>query len=145
MAVKVTPENTGMMLVVTYFALFLVNGVVIWLANSLFPQFVVLGTLAFTQPWAIIHSMGVLALFDTMAIPFVRLYEKGRGKMLSSKEWMIVYFAVNLVGIWGVARFSEQFGLGISFWMVAVVLAVVLDFVQGVVMMKLEKLRPKFS
>lgn len=134
-----------MMLVVTYFALFLVNSAVIWLANSWFPQFVVLGTLAFTTSWAIVHSMGVLALFDTLAIPFVRLYEKRRGKMLSSKEWVIAYFVINLAGVWGVARFSEQFGLGISSWLVAVVLAVVLDFLQGIVMMKLEKLRSKLS
>ena len=135
--------NIRMMLVITYFVLFLVNSLVIYLANSFFPQQVVLGTQAFNTTWSIIHSMAVVALVNTFAIPFVRLWEKRRGKMLSSTEWMMAYFVVNLAGIWGVARFSEQFGLGIRSWMVAVVLALTLDFIQGIVMMQLEKIRSK--
>lgn len=137
--------NPGMMLVLTFAALFVVNSLVIYLANNLFPGLVVLGTLAFTPVWAVIHSMLILTLVDTFAIPFVRLYEKSRRKMFSSKEWMVAYFFVNLVGVWGVARFSEQFGLGIKSWFVAAALAVVLDFLQGAVMMQLEKLRSQIS
>ncbi|MBI4099874.1 hypothetical protein HY440_02600 [Candidatus Microgenomates bacterium] len=137
--------NPGLMLFATFVGLFVTNSVIIYLANSFFPGFVVLGTLAFTPVWAVFHSMLVLTLIDTFTIPFVHLYEKSRGKMFSSTEWMVAYFFVNLAGIWGVARFSEQFGLGIKSWLVAVALAIVLDFVQGVVMMQLQKLQPKLS
>ena len=136
-------ENPGLVLVVTYFVLFVINGFVVLLANSLFPQQVVLGTQYITKGWAIIHSMGTLALLGTFAIPFIREYEKSRGKMFSSAEWMVAYFVLNFVGIWLITRLAEQLGLGISSWVVALVLAVVLDVVQGFAMMQVEKLRTK--
>ncbi len=138
---KPTKDNPGMMLVATFFAGLVVNAIVIFLANLFFPYWVVLGTGTINVPWAIGHSMGVLALIGTLVLPFVREYEADRGKMLSSKEWMVIYFLINLVGLWVITRFPAQFGLGIRSWMVVVVLAVVLDLLQGVVMMQLEKLR----
>ncbi len=134
-------DNPGMRLVNTFFVLFAVNSLVIFLANALFPQWIVLGTATFTQTWAIIHSMGLLALVDTFAIPFVREFETGWGEMLSSKGWMVVYFLVNFVGVWAITRFSEQFGLGVTSWMVVVGLALVFDFLQGAAMMWLSKSR----
>lgn len=134
-------ENPGLVLVVTYFVLFVVNALVVWLANSLVPQQVVLGTQFISKGWAIIHSMGTLALLNTFAIPFVREYEKSRGKMFSPKEWMVAYLVLNLVGVWVIARFAENLGFGISSWTVALVLAAVLDVVQGIAMMQVEKLR----
>lgn len=142
---KITSQNSGIMLVVTYFILFLVNAVIIYLANFFFPQILVLGTLTIPFYWAIIHSAGVLALFDTFAIPFAREYENVRGKMLTSIEWMAIYFIINFVGFWVIARFPEQFGMGIKSWMVAFAIAVILDFLQGIVMMQLENLRQKTS
>lgn len=136
-------ENPGLVLVVTYAVLFVVNGLVLLLANSLFPQQVVLGTQFITRGWAVIHSMGTLALINTFAIPFFREYEKSRGKMLTSQEWMVGYFVLNFVGVWVIARFANQLGFGISSWMVALVLAAVLDVVQGAAMMQVEKLRTK--
>ncbi|OGY19282.1 MAG: hypothetical protein A3A65_04125 [Candidatus Chisholmbacteria bacterium RIFCSPLOWO2_01_FULL_49_14] len=138
---NILAENPGMVMVLTFFNLFVINGLVVWLANSLFPQQVVLGTQFISKGWAIIHSMGTLALLGTFAIPFIREYEKSRGKMFSSAEWMVAYFVLNFVGIWLVARLAEQLGFGISSWVVALVLAVVLDVVQGMAMMQVEKLR----
>lgn len=130
-----------MRLVNAFFVLFAVNSLVIFLANALFPQGVVLGTATFTQVWAIIHSMGVLALIDTFAIPYVREFEHGWGEMLDSKGWLTIYFLVNFVGVWGISRFSGQFGLGVTSWMVVAILALVLDFLQGAAMMWLQKSR----
>ena len=93
--------------------------------------------------WAVLDSMAVLALLNTFTIPFVRQTEAKRGQMFSNKEWMVLYLGLNFVGIWVIARLAEFIGLGISSWMVALVLAVVLDGVQGVVMMQLEKARKK--
>ncbi len=142
---KEESQNTGMTLVITYFVLFTVNSLVVLLANSLFPQHVVLGTGHISVGWALIHAMGTLALLDVFAIPFVHEQEKKRGSMFSPQEWMGVYFVLNFIGVWGVARFAEQLGFGISSWFVALVLAVVLDVFQGMAMMQVEKMRTKSS
>lgn len=134
-------HNPGMVFLLTYLALFAVNSIVLILANSFFPEQVVLGTHALSPMWAILHSMGTLALIGTLAIPFAREAERHLGRMLTTQEWMIKYFILNFVSIWIISRFSEQFGLGIRDWMVAAVLALALDVLQGVVMMSLEKVR----
>lgn len=134
-------KNPGLMLVFTYVVLFIVNSIVVYLANRWYPQAVVLGTASITAGWALIHSMGTLALIATFAIPFMRWYEDMKGKMLTSKQWMIKYFILNFVGVWLIARFADNLGLGVSSWRVVAVLALVLDFAQGFAMMRLEEYR----
>ncbi len=134
-------QNTGLLLVLTYFVLLLINGVVLYLANSFFPTQIVLGTLNMSPLWAILHSMGVLSLLGTFAIPFAREIEQRRGRMLSSIEWMVGYFALNFVGLWLLARYNDGFALGLSAWYIAAALALVLDVIQGIAMMQLEKFR----
>lgn len=137
----VTSNNPGLILVSTYAVLYGINMLILYLAHLLFPQFVVLGTMTMNIVWALLHSMGVLTLLNTFAIPFVRELEHNRGHMFTPREWMLLYFAINTAGIWLIARVSEQFGLGISAWYVAVVLGLVLDFIQGLAMMQVEKTR----
>lgn len=134
-------HNPGMMLVISYAALLVTNLVVLYLAQLWFSQYIVLGTLSLTATWALCLSMGKLALFNTLAIPFFAEWEHRRGRVLSSMDWMVGYFAVNFVGLWLVTRFSAQYGLGVTSWGVIAALALILDFVQGMVMMKLEKWR----
>lgn len=134
-------SDQGLMLVVSYFTLLVVNSLVLMIANFLFPGFVVLGTRSLSTFWAILLSMGVLALINTFAIPFVHLYEEQRKKIFTTSEWMISYFALNFVGIWFVTRAANQLGMGITSWVVALVLALVFDFVQGMAMMQLEKMK----
>lgn len=134
----VTPE-TGMILVHSFFALLAVNAIIIYVANMYFPKQVVLGTFNISLPWAIFHSMTMLALVNTLGIPLAHHFENMRGRMLNSSEWMLMYFVVNAAGLWLISRFSEQFGLGVSSWLVVVALALVLDFVQGIVMMQLQR------
>lgn len=85
--------------------------------------------------------MGTLALINILVIPFIREIERWKGRMLTPMEWMIKYFIVNFVGVWAITRFSEQFGLGVSSWFVVVILAVVLDLVQGAAMMQIGKMQ----
>lgn len=134
-------SSDGMILVVSYLVLFVVNSIVIYLAHMLFPSLVVLGTRSLSLVWAIALSMGVLSLINTFAIPLIRVYENERKRMFSTNEWMIAYFLLNFGGIWLIARGSAQLGLGITSWLVALVLTVAFDLVQGLVMMKLEKMR----
>ena len=142
----ITKENcqcsgTGTMLVCTYFIFLVVNGLAIWLANRFFPNQVALGTWSISKFWAIVHSMGALALIDVLAISSVADYEVKKNKVLSKKERMVIYFLVNAVGIWLIARAAEQFGMGISSWLVAVVLALVLDLFQGLAIAKTRKIK----
>jgi hypothetical protein len=52
---------------------------------------------------------------------------------------MVKYFFLNFAGLWLISHFSQQFGLGITIWYVSAILAVILDVVQGVAMMTLQK------
>lgn len=130
-----------MILVITYFVLFAVNSLVIYLANLWFPQNVVLGTQSLSPIWALFLSMGVLSLINTFAIPFMNQYEKSRKQPLTPKDWMAAYFVLNFIGLWLVTRAAVQLGFGITSWIVAAILALILDVFQGIAMMRLEKLR----
>lgn len=131
----------GMMTTISYGVLFAANGLVISLANTWFPQFVVLGTVNVSVLWAVLLSAGALALVDTLTMPLFQEYEARRGTMLTSLEWMVGYLVVDFIGIWLITRASEIFGLGVTSWMVVLGLAVVLDVVQGLGMMGMGKLK----
>ena len=137
------PQPTGMIWVASYGVLFVCNAVVLWLANWLFPNQVVLGTMTINVIGAIALSMGVFSLIGLFVIPFVRLIENRNQTMFTPRDWMVLYLIVNVVGIWVLGRFAEQLGMGIASWMVAVALGAVMDVVQGIGMMWLEKYREK--
>ena len=100
-----------------------------------------LGTAHLTPFMGLLFASAKLALIGTFIIPFVTEYERMQKRTLSSRDWMILYFFVNFATLWLIARFAEQLGLGLSSWVVAAVLAAVLDFAQGAAMMQLEKMR----
>lgn len=135
--------KTGLTLIFSFFVLFLVDVFVVYLANQLFPADVVLGTYSISLGWALHHSMARLALINMFVIPLVYYHEWKRGSNYSPKEWMLVYFVVNTLAIWGITRFAEAIGLGISHWWVALLLAAALDWAQGIAMMGLGKLLPR--
>jgi hypothetical protein len=129
------PEVSGMTVVVTTAIIFAVNAITVYLAQMFFPKNIVLGTHSLSYFWALYMSMGKLALLTSFILPFVSKYEIMRNKIFSPAEWMSLYFVVNFVGIWVITRFSEQFGLGVTSWVVVAALAVVLDVAQGMAMM----------
>jgi hypothetical protein len=122
------------MMVCTFFILLVVNGLIIWLANMFFPKNIALGTWSITKFQAIIQSMEILALIDVFSIPFIKEYETKRNKKMSAKDWMIGYFLINTASIWLIARLAGYVGMGISSWLVAVILGLILDLIQGLVM-----------
>jgi uncharacterized membrane protein (GlpM family) len=132
-------RNPGMRMFVSYVVLAAVSAAVIYLANMWFPGHVVLGTVNIPPMWGVLLSALAIALIDTFAMPFLREWEIMRKRDLSSMEMMIAYFVINFGALWLVSRFAEIFGLGVASWVVVVALAAVLDFVQGVVMMGLQK------
>lgn len=138
MAEKIITTTTGQLAKVFSVQLVL-NSLVIWLANRLFPSQVVLGTAHFTLGWAVFHSMIMLSLIGTLVVPLFEWKQAMMGRSLTNKDWMVGYLAVNFIGIWVISRFSEQFGLGISAWWVGLLLAAAFDFVQGMGMMPVYK------
>lgn len=127
-------QVSGMTVVISTGLLFLVNVIILAVANLVFPTNVVLGTHALSYQWALGMSMGELAVLGAFALPFVSWYERSRQKLFTTAEWMGLYFVLNFVGIWVLTRFSEQFGLGVTSWMVVLGLAIVLDVTQGMAM-----------
>ncbi len=148
MAKKARPSssnntNVGMMLVTTYFMLWLVNSLVIYFANVFFPQSVVLGTYSIKPLWALLNGMGLLALIGTLAVPVIHVWEQKRSRMLSRKEWFVEYFLLNFVALWVIARLADQLGLGISSWRIVAILALVLGMVQSMAIEQVKKMRLK--
>ncbi|MEP7167246.1 MAG: hypothetical protein ABI758_04675 [Candidatus Woesebacteria bacterium] len=143
MATTKLPEITGMTLVLSTLVLFVSNAIVLYFAQMFFPHAIVLGTHALSFWWAIFMSMGKLSLLGAAVMPFVGKYENMRHRIFSPMEWSVLYFVVNFIGLWIISRFSEQFGLGVTSWIVIAALALVLDIVQGVVMMAYGKMLKK--
>lgn len=131
--------QTGLMLVYSFLTLMLTNVLVLLLANLLFPSQVVLGTFSVPYWWAIHNSMFKLSVIATFVMPLVAYYEWKNNTTFTPKQWMISYFFVNLVALWGITRFAENMGLGVSSFGVLILLTAAFDWVQGIAMLTLGK------
>ena len=136
-------RNPGMIMFVSFVVLMVVTSVVVYFANMWFPSSVVLGTANISLLWAVLLSGAVIALIDTFAMPFLREWEMKRKRDLSGKEMMVVYLMINVAAVWLVSRFAEIFGLGVASWVVVLILAAVVNVVQGAVMVSWQKMMEK--
>lgn len=143
MAIALSKEKVqaqhGLMMFYSFLALMATNVVVLMLANALFPTHVVLGTLSVPYWWAIHHSMFKLTVISVFVMTFVTYYEWKNSVTFSPKQWMLTYFVVNLVALWGISRFAENMGFGVSSFGVLILLAAAFDWAQGMVMMAIGK------
>ncbi len=143
MAIALSKEKVqaqhGLMMFYTFLALMATNVLVLMVANALFPQHVVLGTYSISYGWALYHSMFKLTVINVFVMPFVTYYEWKKGVIFTPMQWMTTYFVVNTVALWEITRFAENLGFGVSSWLVVVLLAAGLDWIQGMVMMALGK------
>ncbi len=143
MAIALSKEKiqakTGIHLICSFSTLFLVNYLVLHLANMFAPMNVVLGTSSISHWWAMYHSVLAFTLIGTAVMPLVSYYEWKNKVTLKPKDWMLLYLVVNFVALWAISRFAENLGLGISSWVVVLVLAAIFDLVQGMAMMALGK------
>ena len=105
------------------------------LANLFFPQAVVLGHHALSPVMAAIYSMTVISLIAVGVMPVVEYLAKQSEVELTSTHWLVLYWVVNAGSVWLMGRFAELVGLGVSSWVTAVILGLVLDLVQGSLMM----------
>lgn len=116
---------------VMYVAFFIINSIVIWLANRWYPNAVVLGTHIHSPLMGLVYSMVVFTLLVVGAVPVIEYVTAQMKWRLSNRDWMMLYFVVNLVALWVVARFAEQLGMGLSSWVVVAVLSVIINLAQG--------------
>lgn len=129
----------SMAAILTFIAMMVTNTVVILAANALFPNQVVLGSLSVPFWWAVYHSMLELSVITLLVLFGVTICEWKTKAIFTPAQWMGLYFVVNVSALWGITRFAEQMGLGVSAWWVLLILAGVFDFLQGMVMMFLGK------
>jgi hypothetical protein len=129
------PETTAMQMVKNYVYLLPTNALVLYLANMWFANEVVLGTASLSLWWSIGMSAGKLTLVAVLATPLIEAWGKAQKRVLSTKDWMMAFLAINFAALWVITRFPEQFGIGVTSWVVVLIMAVVLDIVQGFVMM----------
>lgn len=133
----------GIMIILSYLVLFACNFLAIYFANLLFPTNVVLGTFALTPFWALMLSAGKLSIIGLLVMLLVPYREWKTKKDFSPMDWMKLYFVVNTLSVYLITRFAEIYGLGVSSWIVVLVLAALMDIVQGVSMMQLGKVKIK--
>lgn len=133
----------GIMIIMSYLVLFACNFLAIYFANLLFPTNVVLGTFALTPFWALMLSAGKLSIIGLLVMLLVPYREWKTKKDFSPMDWMKLYFVVNTLSVYLITRFAEIYGLGVSSWIVVLVLAALMDIVQGVSMMQLGKVKIK--
>lgn len=135
----VVPRTPFGWMVMIFGVLFIAHSLVLYLASMFFPEAVVLGTNLISPLMALLYSMFVFTLIVVGAMPIIEAYESSQKSSLGTVGWMAVYFVLNFVGLWIVARFAEMLGLGIASWRVIAMLALVLDFVQGFVVTSMMK------
>lgn len=128
---KVSPEMSFVQLIMLYVVFFIVNSVVILVANTLFPNLVVLGTHLYSPLQALLQSMAVFSLITVAASPLVEMMASSMKWKLSFEHWIVIYAVINALGLWITARFAEMLGLGIASVTTVIVLALVLDVAQG--------------
>lgn len=150
MAIALSKEKVqaqhGILSILTFVVLFVVNNIVLHLANMIAPDHVVLGTASISHYWAMYHSMFKLTVACTFLVPLITYYEWYNKTTFSPKQWMLAYLVFNFAVLWVISRFSENLGLGFSSWFVILVFAGVLDMVQGWSMMLLgEKTKKLFA
>lgn len=133
-------RNPGMIFVLSFVVTAIASSLVIYLANMFFPMQVVLGTLTISPLWAVLLVSAKLAIIVTLAWPFLIEWELRSGKELTPFQMLGSYFIINFIAVWVTTRFAEIFGMGVSSWIVIVVLAAVLDIVQGIGMMMLDNM-----
>jgi hypothetical protein len=120
-----------------FLIMLVVNVLVVYATNMFFPYMVVLGNARYTAFSALLFSMFAFTLVLTLATPVIERVAAALSVKLGMMHWMGLYFVLNTVTLWSLARQAETFGLGIASWGVVVILAFVLNFLQGLAITKL--------
>lgn len=122
------------------FVLFLAaNFVILYLANKWWPTHVVLGTHFFSPMVALLYTVLPLTILSVGFVPVVEHVMDTTEWKATDYHWLALSFVVNATALWGLTRFAEWIGMGVSSWMVVAAVAVVLTAVQGMLVMGVVK------
>lgn len=130
---KLNYHFTGRQLTMTFIAFFVIHAVIIYLANRFFPGNVVLGNHFFSPMMGLLYVTVPFTIIAVGAMPLIAEVAEMMKRKLSNMHWMVAYLIINTAAIWVLARFAEWIGMGISSWMVALGLSVIVTFLQGMV------------
>lgn len=131
--------HTQMRLIQSFFIVTIVNSIALGIINAVTPLQLVVGTFTIPPLFALFLTGAMLSLFTIIVHPFLLEVQERRGKELSPAEMMAVYLVVNCVGLWLLTRRSEIFGVGAASWLVVLVVSAILDVLQGISMVAIEK------
>ena len=108
-------------------SIFLTNSVLIYIASMLYPAHIVLGNDALSRWAATVVTSLILTLILAISYPLVASMKLKKDKELISN---IFYIAINIIGVWLLARGAIYTGFGITSFIVAVVLGAILAISQ---------------
>lgn len=131
----VPKSNPHLQMVIAFGLTWVVSALAVGLANTWFPENVVLGTATLSRWAALLLSSGVLAWLMAMSIAIFTQIEVNQQRVLKPQEWAVGYFVLNLVAVWVIGRLANELGLGVSSWLVVAILALVLDVAQAFTML----------
>jgi hypothetical protein len=108
-----------------------VNAVVLGVTAQVFPSSVIFGN-EFVPAWMSLSVVSlVLSVLCVALMPVFEKVAKQEHIKLKTAHWMVLYYVVNTILIWMLARLAGILGFGIVSWHVAILLGFVLDFAQG--------------
>lgn len=107
-----------------------VNAVVLYAAALYFPTYVVVGN-EFVENWmAVVLTALLLTVLMVLVKPVMKAANlKAKGEL----SVYLLYGAVNIAGLWVLARLAKYVGFGVSSFVVVIVLGVVLTLLQLIV------------
>ena len=105
------------------------NAIVIYLASLLFPMLVVLGNDKVPNILALLFTALLLTLILSLVAPVLKILKL---KVTGDLSINTTYGIANIAGLWILGRLASFIGLGISSFVVAIVLGVILSIVQFV-------------
>jgi len=105
----------------------LINSLLLYLANMLMPRSVAIGNSIFFKYQAIVFSGFVWSLIIWFTPVFAKELEIA---MKDKTTMMLTYLAVNFATLWFIARFSFFTGVGLANYWIVLIIAVAANFVQ---------------
>ncbi|HKB88643.1 MAG TPA: hypothetical protein VKC53_03250 [Patescibacteria group bacterium] len=121
-----------------FIAMWLVNMVLLVLANMYWPRNFVLGSMTVSKWTAVV---GVALLWNAALWATQPVADKLKVKLNSPMKMMLAYLAANFVALWVLARLGPGVGFGVSSSVLVFGLAFVANFVQYLVWALLAKLK----
>ena len=105
------------------------NGILIYIANQIFPSKFVLGNFRYTSFYATLISSFLLTLF----LEFVSLSLLKLKKMkFDGKRRFSIFWAANFIGLWLLARFAPITGFGVVRFTWLIGLSLLVNILQAI-------------